>query len=411
MFALFISVFLVMHTGSWCRADTDIDFEQFEAIYFPRVIKFNREAETRPLPQIGFHDLVYQKDVMEKCAALGYTPNECGVLWNGIKLTVYNPEGNLFTRDYLEGQFSEQALMAEHLNFQTICKDGEDCLLHQDNEFAAARVIFSPYSSAEILQMRRVVFLHSCSMPGGSTAVLEELLAAMKSSGLLQEADRVFVINYGVEIPESVMAQYREAVFVEASADYARFEIPTLQIVHYFSRLFNALRRQAEHIRPTGADSVSLDMAGEVPDCQVLYVHTKGVSTSVDIAPVADWRRFMTFFVVTHHRKCRTLMDSGLYDAIGVNVRRSPKYPSQGEDELSPHFSGNFWWSRTSYLSGLPFLSLGRNSKYDGEFWIGSAAICRMLSMHDSLVDDHYGTPYPFDAYADNKLLQTTAPL
>jgi len=292
--------------------------------------------------------------------------------------------------------------MAEHLNFQTICKENEECLLFQENEFAMARSIFSAYTSMDILRMQRVVFLHSCTLPTGTTAVLESLLVDLDVSGLIVDTDKVFVINYGLQLSANLKGKYPTVVFVEASGDIARFEIPTLQIVHYFSRLFSSLRL---HVQAAGESG-----AATIEDCHVLYVHTKGVSTSVDVAPVADWRRFMSYFVIRHHKKCQTLLNTDKYDAVGVNVRKSPQYPWQEDHEVSPHFSGNFWWSRASYLASLPFLSLGRNSKYDGEFWIGGADTCRLLSIHDSRVDDHYGTPYPENAYSNNTFLLSIEP-
>ena len=49
-------------------------------------------------------------------------------------------------------------------------------------------------------------------------------------------------------------------------------------------------------------------------------------------------------------------------------------------------------------------LSVRRNAKYDGEFWIGSAVTARMLSMHDTTVDCYNHRYLPHE-YVDSPYL------
>ena len=120
------------------------------------------------------------------------------------------------------------------------------------------------------------------------------------------------------------------------------------------------------------------------------YIHTKGVSKTAeewdrnkqlyrDILRIEslemlqkheqEWRRYMQHFVLKSHRRCVEALQE--CDVVGASWRETP----------CPHFSGNFWWARTSYLRGLcePHeLSSTANVFGDGrggaEFWLGSGS-------------------------------------
>lgn len=88
---------------------------------------------------------------------------------------------------------------------------------------------------------------------------------------------------------------------------------------------------------------------------KILYAHTKGAAHNSHNQP--SWRREMTAGVVGEWSRCVELLDS--YSAVGCRWRRDPWR----------HFSGNFWWATSSYISTLsPVFRVYRDN---AEAWVG----------------------------------------
>ena len=96
----------------------------------------------------------------------------------------------------------------------------------------------------------------------------------------------------------------------------------------------------------------------------------------------------MVYFLVTLHRQCYHILSSGMYDTIGCNYSLRP----------TPHYSGNYWWVSSAYLSKPPPLD-PYAGKFDAEFWLLNstasthAPVSRSLVIHESEVQ-HYIYPY-----------------
>jgi len=68
----------------------------------------------------------------------------------------------------------------------------------------------------------------------------------------------------------------------------------------------------------------------------------------------------MTEGVVSHWRECVEFLNE--YDAVGCRWRRDPWR----------HFSGNFWWATSEYLSSLAPISYDHRD--NAESWIGQSS-------------------------------------
>jgi len=79
-------------------------------------------------------------------------------------------------------------------------------------------------------------------------------------------------------------------------------------------------------------------------DDVVGYIHTKGVSQPRNIAR-NFWRRLMNLCILEKYQWCWDLLKS--CDCIGVN------FCQVGRCKWS-HYSGNFWWSKSSWIRNLP---------------------------------------------------------
>lgn len=102
-------------------------------------------------------------------------------------------------------------------------------------------------------------------------------------------------------------------------------------------------------------------------DYNVLYIHTKGVGKNINLC-IEDWINYMLYFLVEKHYDVLAALE--IYGTVGVDLRKKPVL----------HYSGNFWWAKSSYISTLPdplsFKDLCKypnplnSERHNQEFWI-----------------------------------------
>ena len=193
---------------------------------------------------------------------------------------------------------------------------------------------------------KRICVIHSCTLDvtqSYSHRILEDILTKVQSSGLIRELDSVLVFNYGFSLSVELQNRYSDIVFMNVHHDTSNFEIPTLRIIHQLSKHWMQGNDDDNHY-----------------DTHILYLHTKGVSYKEIYPQIEDWRNMMLYFLVERYQSCYHLLASGEIDCIGNNFKSFPR----------KLFSGNYWWSKASYLSQLPELIYGKDGKYEAESWI-----------------------------------------
>jgi hypothetical protein len=151
----------------------------------------------------------------------------------------------------------------------------------------------------------------------------------------------------------------------------------------------------------------------------ILYMHTKGIthfwnedyslSGSYRRTQTA-WRKYMEHFNIYLWRNAEKVLSSGFWDAYGVNLRKSADYYNN-----HIHYSGNFWWATTDYLSNLKteyyLEDLGRkDDRVYAEFWIGSGEKPRLYEANESNVN-HYFEEYTFDNYINHSEYKPVQPI
>ena len=120
------------------------------------------------------------------------------------------------------------------------------------------------------------------------------------------------------------------------------------------------------------------------------YLHTKGLrwfGTDRE-ANVLDWIALLLYWNVTQWRTAVARLSEG-YDTYGCNQTQEP----------ANHYSGNFWWARSSHLRRLPAtIGPGYN---DPEFWILNLPDARSYCVYNSGLEGmgHYLQRYPKDKY------------
>ena len=201
--------------------------------------------------------------------------------------------------------------------------------------------------------------------------IIEEQFLKMNKSGLLDKTERIFVgINGGD-------GQWINSLDDKVKVLY-QFHKPELEqsLTLSWLRFFAAVER----------------------DAKIFYIHTKGV-THINSIPQTDWRHMMEYFVLTKYEVCLQELEKS--DIVGTNWHLGRGYmgahsKKAGGIEVTPHFSGNFWWSNTKYLRTLPPL-FPLISKYSCEFWIGKGRPKVSELWHSGI--HHHRNPYPESNY------------
>ena len=138
-------------------------------------------------------------------------------------------------------------------------------------------------------------------------------------SGILEDCNAiVYSINGNIkEVADYVKGKISNNVLFYAKNTYhEEFEFPTI----------NLLKSDCEH------DNI-----------KALYVMSKSATTPFT-QQQKDHIDVMSYFNITQYKKCLELLNS--YDAVGVDYHDHPY----------KHFSGNFFWTKSSHAKKLPYL-------------------------------------------------------
>lgn len=144
----------------------------------------------------------------------------------------------------------------------------------------------------------------------------------------------------------------------------------------------------------------------ENPNSNVMYYHTKGV-THVDESiydfplkyNINSWRLYMEYFAI-HKWKDRQI-DLTENDAVGVELKTHARYGPNFDLVPALYFDGNFWWSKSSYITTLDKEYLYSNDKWArwrSERWIGTKN-GKLKSCYDFNYTDHHSYYRPYHAH------------
>lgn len=181
--------------------------------------------------------------------------------------------------------------------------------------------------------------------------VLSRLIDKISNSGLYDHVERIELLVNG-DINQLSLPTGEKYVISHPNLDTTKCEFPTL-------------------------DKLWEDSQTE--DINVLYLHTKGVFRKPTSIPIRNWTEYMSYFTIERWRDVLPLLSE--YESAGVNRLKHNKLMlkqlKQSEQAGCTHYSGNFWWARSSYIKNLPRPStLVYNDdyilyRYIAEAWIG----------------------------------------
>jgi hypothetical protein len=193
------------------------------------------------------------------------------------------------------------------------------------------------------MESKNVIFIHIALLDGWYER-LSMYLFLIKTSGLLSKVDNIYLCFVGdnsiskLDFDNTIL---EKIIVKRVDANLNTFEVPTQKLLYDFCCINK--------------------------NCNVLYIHTKGVGKEINLC-IEDWITYMLYFLVEKHNDVLDLLKT--YNTVGVDLREEPTL----------HYSGNFWWTKSSHISSLPdpllFKDLSKypnplnSERHNQEFWI-----------------------------------------
>lgn len=191
-----------------------------------------------------------------------------------------------------------------------------------------------------------VIFWHICEMNNWKKVILDQY-DTIVSSGLMNDIDKCYIVFLGHNIKNI-------SWFIDKH--------DKLKLIDYNKNL-HEYERLCLH---------SLLRWSQKNTANVLYIHAKGVSRPNTTNNMTNdniwyWRKMMEYFLIEKYKICLDRLQT--YDVVGCNIMDMGNDLKLGKEDHKMHFSGNFWWSKTSYIKNLPFIApsisdLSKNEAY-----------------------------------------------
>lgn len=317
---------------------------------------------------------LFQKLDLKYCDATFENTNYNNKFYTYVPIVESKPELNAQTfAKYRTWQINQPFVNNNDINKINLTRKQKTDLLMNQN---VVKLYPNIYQLLDIPK-KQICFIHSCHMEKTGTKRLDYLIRKIKESGLLEELEAVYINNIGI----SINCNYGNKFHINnESEDPSLFEIPTLNKVITFSQ--------------------------SNPNCNILYLHTKGLRHDAKNKKENDWIDMMLYFTVEQYEICLQKLDENI-DVVGCDY-----YNSDGKERNPKHFSGNFWWANTHYLSTLPLLkevnqlhAVLPGAKYGGRPCHAEFLVCknnpRVYEMHNCKIN-HYMMEYPGSKYRMN---------
>ena len=172
-----------------------------------------------------------------------------------------------------------------------------------------------------------VIFWHICGLDNYYKIIIEQY-SSIISSGLINDIDKIYITYVGKNINEldKFLSLHPKLSLHVYNDDVLQFERPCLHSLYDWSKYNNA---------------------------NILYIHSKGIRWLCDggrVANIFAWRRMMEYFLIHNYKSCLAKLDR--YDCVGCNFINPPDRIKK--ETHAAHFSGNFWWTKTSWIRKLP---------------------------------------------------------
>lgn len=176
---------------------------------------------------------------------------------------------------------------------------------------------------------------------------LDQILTIM-NSGLYDEIEKMYVVCIGsreqIEMFHGICGTFKK---VEILDNYLKEDSEEDLSLQRTSRV----DYQKSDILDEVQTLKRLEEHAHREDAYFLYLHSKAITSPWRMRqekiyqPFINtylWRKFLEWGCVEHWKLCTDNLET--HDCAGVNFNSWP----------APHYSGNFWWSKSSYIRKLP---------------------------------------------------------
>jgi len=180
--------------------------------------------------------------------------------------------------------------------------------------------------------------------PATWSSIVTEQLDLIERTGLLKELDQIRVTCITQKNSHAAAIFSRICMAYSSKINITFVENPYLDDDDMVKNL-NSQLTVTENVtmRRIWNDSQNEDM-------HILYFHTKGITSVIRHLTTNPetyltyhyWRQFLNWGVIENWKSC--VFGLQYHDVAGVNYYTNP----------SPHFSGGFWWTNSSYIKKLP---------------------------------------------------------
>lgn len=200
--------------------------------------------------------------------------------------------------------------------------------------------------------MRKIGYYHVYLTENESTwlSILMEQYKVMEDSGLFDALDEFNLVCVGKEDEQFDKALYFTGLYYPKTVQ--RRVVDSVKA----NNLIQSIDSKSSNLMTENITMrLIYDRVKNVErEEYVLYFHTKGITstlrhfhntpTEIDLYRTYQyWRHYLNYGVLEKWEECVKALDEG-FDTAGINYQTYPH----------THYSGNFWWAKSSHLASLP---------------------------------------------------------
>jgi hypothetical protein len=233
------------------------------------------------------------------------------------------------------------------------------------------------------------IFIHICCIGDNWKDIFIEQIELIKKTGLYNITTKIHLGILGN------INNINDKIFNDIKFD---IEYIDKKIIIYEINTINSIKNFCEN--------------NKEDEIYILYIHTKGVRKAGNEEVIKSWRNMMQYFLIEKYIDC--IKNLHIYDTLGCNIVNEhcvKNDDSSINKNHNYHYSGNFWWSKKTYINKLCYLPVDLtinsiNTRYKAENWILSNipdANVGILFQDDT--NTHPYHRYIFNYYREMKFL------
>lgn len=200
--------------------------------------------------------------------------------------------------------------------------------------------------------MKKIGYYHVYLTENESTwlSMLSEQYKVMEDAGLFDALDEFHLVCVGKDIEQFDKALYFTGLYYPHTVQY-RFDSTVED-----SNLIDTIKTESTSLI---TENITMRLIYDKvkssdEEAYILYLHTKGITSTLRhfqnsyeeinlYRTYQYWRHYLNYGVLEKWEECVRALTFG-HDVAGINYQTWPH----------PHYSGNFWWAKSSHIASLP---------------------------------------------------------